>query len=145
MKKTEFVKGLKFLGLAYNKEFDEEQTTVWHNFFERDDYEDFRIAIKAMIATKQFMPSIAELKEEIQTVRNHRVFKILEIMKEDQYFKKGGFGELDEVQQFRNFEKARSWLMNNNMPEWFKEDVKKYEEQIKQISSSQKKLEVAYE
>lgn len=147
MRKEEFIKGLKFLGLAYNKEFDEQQAMVWYDFFKETDYEDFRNAVKRIIPIKQFMPSIAELKEECEKVRNTKAFGILEVMKQDGYFKKGKFGELDEVQQFRNYEKANMWLRTEKMPAWFKEDMKKYEEQLnqKQISSNQKKLEVAYE
>ena len=33
MSKEDFLKGLKFLGLAYNKNFDEQETSVWYSFF----------------------------------------------------------------------------------------------------------------
>lgn len=146
MKKEEFIKGLKFLGIAYNKEFDEQQAVVWYDFFKEENYEDFRNAVKRIIPIKPFLPSISELKEECQKVKTTKVFGILELMKKDGYFKKGKFGELDEVQQFRNYEKATMWLDTGKMPEWFKEDMKTYENKLnqKQLTGT-KMLEAVYE
>lgn len=70
MNKEQFIKGLKYLGTAYNKEFTEEQATVWYDFFRDEDFEAFRQAVKRIIPQKQFMPSIAELKSEIATLKN---------------------------------------------------------------------------
>ena len=66
----QFIKGLKFLGIAYNKEFNEEQAKVWYEFFKNESYDDFRNAVKRIIPKKQFMPSIAELKQEITLLSN---------------------------------------------------------------------------
>ena len=62
-------------------------------------------------------------------------------MKNEGYFKKGQFGDLDEVQQFRNYEKATKWLNSGKVPDWFEKDVAEYESKLKQI----KLLEVANE
>ena len=70
MNKEQFIKGLKYLGIAYNKEFTEEQATVWYDFFKNETYDNFRDAVKRIIPKKQFMPSIAELKQEITTISN---------------------------------------------------------------------------
>lgn len=70
MNKEQFLKGLKFLGAAYNKQFDEEQAAVWYEFFKDTDYDAFRQAVKRIIPQKQFMPSIAELKQEIALISN---------------------------------------------------------------------------
>lgn len=70
MNKEQFVKGLKFLGLAYNKEFSAEQTTVWYDFFKNENYDNFRNAVKRLIPKNQFMPSIAEIKKEIALISN---------------------------------------------------------------------------
>ena len=137
MSKEDFLRGLKFLGLAYNKNFDEQETSVWYSFFKDVKYDDFKNAIKRLIPIKQFLPSISELRKECDS----RVYGILEFMKKDGYFKKGQFGDLDEVQQFRNYEKATKWLNSGKVPEWFKKDVNEYETRLKQI----KLLEVANE
>ena len=70
MNKEQFIKGLKYLGIAYNKEFTEEQATVWYEFFKDTDYEVFRQGVKRIIPKKQFIPSIAELKQEIALISN---------------------------------------------------------------------------
>ena len=70
MKKEQFVKGITFLAIAYNKEMTQEQTEVWYDFFKNDDYEAFRSAVKRIIPKKQFMPSIAELKQELVHITN---------------------------------------------------------------------------
>jgi len=70
MNKENFIKGLKYLGIAYNKEFTEEQAVVWYDFFKDTDYEVFRAAVKRIIPKNQFMPSIAELKQEIALISN---------------------------------------------------------------------------
>lgn len=70
MNKEQFIKGLKYLGIAYNKEFNEEQATVWYDFFKDTDFEVFRQAVKRIIPKSKYMPSIAELRGEIASITN---------------------------------------------------------------------------
>jgi hypothetical protein len=70
MLKEEFIKGLKYLGIAYNKEFNEEQASVWYDFFRDTDYESFRQAVKRIIPKNKYLPSIAELRGEIAKITN---------------------------------------------------------------------------
>ena len=70
MDKEQFLKGMTFLTIAYNKEFTQEQISVWYDFFKNDNYEVFRQAVKRIIPKNQFMPSIAELKSEIALISN---------------------------------------------------------------------------
>lgn len=70
MKEENFLKGLKYLGIAYNKEFNEEQARVWYDFFKDVDYDVFRNAVKRIITKNKYLPSIAELKEEIAIIDN---------------------------------------------------------------------------
>lgn len=70
MTKEEFVKGMTFLGIAYNKEFTSEQVSVWYEFFKETNYDVFRQAIKRLIPKKQFIPSIAEINQEIALLKN---------------------------------------------------------------------------
>lgn len=69
MNKENFIKALKFLGTAYNKEFTQEQAEVWYKFFVDDDYELFRQAIKNLIAKQDFSPSIAQIKKEMANLQ----------------------------------------------------------------------------
>lgn len=70
MNKEQFTKGITYLAIAYNKELTQEQIGVWYDFFKDEDFETFRQAVKRIIPQKQFMPSIAELKSEIATLKN---------------------------------------------------------------------------
>ena len=70
MNKEQFTKGITFLAIAYNKEFTDEQVSVWYEFFKDENYDDFRNAVKRIIPKNQFMPSIAELKQEITLLKN---------------------------------------------------------------------------
>lgn len=69
MNKEDFVKAMTFLAIAYNKEFTEEQLSVWYDFFKNEEYEEFKNAIKRIIPKKQFIPSIAELKQELTYIK----------------------------------------------------------------------------
>ncbi len=65
MNKQEFTKAMTFLGTAYGKEIDSSQVAVWYEMFSENNLEEFKTAIKNLIKTKQFMPSIADIKQEI--------------------------------------------------------------------------------
>ena len=67
MKKDEFVKALKFLGTAYNKEFDKEQTEVWYKFLMNYNYETLRESIKEIIKINKYLPSISEMIQMCET------------------------------------------------------------------------------
>ena len=70
MNRENFLKGLKYLGAAYNKEFDDEQASVWYDFFKDVDFEVFRQAVKRIIPKSKYLPSIAELRGEIAQITN---------------------------------------------------------------------------
>ena len=70
MTKENFLKGITYLGIAYNKSFDEQQVSVWYDFFKDTDYEVFRQAVKRIIPKSKYLPSIAELREEIAELTN---------------------------------------------------------------------------
>ena len=42
MNLQEFTKAMTFLGVAYNKEFTQEQVEIWYNFFAETKIEDFK-------------------------------------------------------------------------------------------------------
>lgn len=68
MNLQEFTKAMTFLGVAYNKEFTQEQVEIWYNFFAETKIEDFKNAIKRLINKSKYLPSIAEIKSEIATL-----------------------------------------------------------------------------
>jgi len=85
---------------------------------------------KKIIAIKKFMPSISEIIEACEKEKEYMRNEILELMKADGYFKKGDYGELDHIQEERNYTKALMWAERNLLPNWLKEDMKYYQTKI---------------
>ncbi|MCI9434738.1 MAG: hypothetical protein HFI86_05670 [Bacilli bacterium] len=83
-------------------------------------------AIDEIIRTSKFMPTIAEIIEKCDSQSKTYTFDILEIMKKDGYFKHGAYGELDNRQAIKNYEKATMWINKGIIPKWLLEDMKKY-------------------
>lgn len=99
MTKEEFVKAMTYLGIVYNKEFDETQLSVWYDFFKNENYEDFKVAIKRISAKNQYLPSVAELKQEITYIKT----PLLQLKADEEWDKvkqairKYGFYRADEA------------------------------------------------
>lgn len=87
-------------------------------------------ATRKLIAIKKFMPSISEIIEACEKEKKFMRNEILELMKADGYFKKGDYGELDRIQEERNYTKALMWAERNLLPSWLKEDMKYYQSKI---------------
>lgn len=73
MTQKEFTSHMTFMGMAYNKEFTPEQMGVWYTFFADVDGKSFISAIKRLIVKSRFMPSIADIKDELVTVQTGTV------------------------------------------------------------------------
>lgn len=82
-------------------------------------------AVKTIIRTRKFMPTLTELIEECENSKSYRGNEILLRMKEDGYFKRGVI-ELDEVHATKNYEKALMFMAKGIIPSWLLEDMKKY-------------------
>lgn len=95
-------------------------------------------AISRIITRSKFMPSIAEILEECDSCIGGYQNSILVKMKEDGYFKRGSYGDLDDEQAFRNYDKACSFVSRGIIPEWLKEDMKEYgyQEEVMRITNS---------
>lgn len=65
MEKLELVKGLKYLGIAYGKEFDEEECQVYYDFLKNYSMNIFSTAIKNLIPKSKFIPKLNEIMSEI--------------------------------------------------------------------------------
>lgn len=65
MDKQTFVKGMTFLGIAYNKEFTEEEIQVWYSLLKDYTEEEFSTAVQELIKTEERLPSIATITKKI--------------------------------------------------------------------------------
>ena len=111
----EFTKAIKMLSIAYNKDFDEDAVKIWYVNFKDIRIDIFMNTIKNVIKKNKFMPSIAELLDECEKSKTQKKYEILEQMKLDGYFSDG-----------LEYDKAITWLESGIIPNWFKEDMKKY-------------------
>lgn len=65
MTKEEFLEGITLLGVAYNKEFTQEQVEVWYSMLGGYTKEQLRNAIKELIKTETYLPTIAHITKQI--------------------------------------------------------------------------------
>ena len=115
MGKDEFVESMTYLGLAFNKTFTKNELILYYDFLKEYDDEVFTKAVKTIIKKSKFLPKINELIEECEIVKEEIKFNILEIMKNDGYFK-----------DIKEYEKATNFLKSGIIPEWFVNDMNHY-------------------
>lgn len=65
MSKEEFLEGMTFLGLAYNKEFTKEEIEVWYSMLCGYSKKEFSDSIKRLVKTLKRIPTIADITEDI--------------------------------------------------------------------------------
>lgn len=65
MSKEEFLEGMTFLGIAYNKEYTKEEIEVWYSMLNQYSKKEFSDAIKCVVKTLKRIPTIADITEQI--------------------------------------------------------------------------------
>ena len=73
MDKQVFAKIMTYLAIAYGKEFTSEQLNVWYDCLKDLTSNDLKNAVKRIIETKQYMPSIAEIRSEAVTISHNEL------------------------------------------------------------------------
>lgn len=68
MSKKEFLLGMKILQSSYSKDFTEDDLKIWYMQFEKENGLVFQQAIKNIIKTSRFMPSIADILYEMKKI-----------------------------------------------------------------------------
>lgn len=115
MKQEELVKGLKVLGIAYSKDFTQEECSTYYEFLQEYTYDTFKAAVKNIIKKSKFLPKISELVEECENCKSQVKFEVIEFMNSKGYFK-----------DIREYEKTIMWYSKGITPKWLMEDMKKY-------------------
>ena len=118
----------------YFRDLKEEETLGMYAMYEEElsqyNEETLTSAIKEIIRNNKYMPSLSEIIEQCEKSRVHQTNKIVEKMWEDGYFKKGAYGELDESQAYKNYNKTLKFIEEGIIPEWLRNDMKKYYSQM---------------
>lgn len=65
MNKEKFLKIITYMGIVYNKEFSKEQIEIWYSFLKDYSEEELNNAVKYLINTEKYLPTIAHIKEQI--------------------------------------------------------------------------------
>ena len=65
MTKEDFLEGITVLGIAYDKEFTQEQVEVWYSMLGGYTKDQLRTAIKELIKTETYLPTIAHITKQI--------------------------------------------------------------------------------
>ena len=121
---------LKIAYPYYFKDLTEEETLGLYATYEEElsqyNEETIIIAIKNIIRNNKYMPSLSEIIEQCDKYRTHQTNEIVELMWKDGYFKKGTYGELDDAQAYKNYNKTLKFIEEGIIPEWLREDMKKY-------------------
>lgn len=116
MTKQEFIKDMTYLGIAFNKEYSKEELVLYYDYLKNYADSTFKRAIREIIKSKTYLPKISELLETCNNITKQSKYEILEIMDSYDYFK-------DETE----YKKAVKWLDSGIIPNWFKEDMAKFD------------------
>ena len=133
MRIDELVKGLNFLGLAYGKEYSQMEAQQIYEFVKEYSYDTFIKATKDIIRTSNFLPRIADLIETCEKYKNSANKEVIDYMQSVGYFKYSPYGEITDEKASRNYDKAINFILTNNIPDWFQEDLDYYINQMHQL------------
>ena len=127
---SEMIMKLKTIYPYYFEKMDEIQIAGLCKTYQEElkeyNQETLTTAIKNIIRNNKYMPSLSEIIEECDKCRTHQANEIVERMWQDGYFKKGAYGELDDTQAYRNYNKTLKFIEEGIIPDWLREDMKKY-------------------
>ena len=127
MKDFELVQGMQMLGMAYGKEFTQQECELYYEFLQEYNIETFKKAIKNIIRTSKFLPKINELIEECDRCREQVKYDVLEFMNDRGYFKAP-----------IEYEKASLFMERGNVPEWLQKDINEYYKMMRQATLEHK-------
>lgn len=133
MTRLEFLSAMKDLSSYYLKTFDTSVVESWYEIFKDETEKTFNNAIKEIVTRSKYFPSVSELVEECKRQRTINGFAILDYMKSQGYFKESTYA-------MSEYDKAYKWLETGVIPEWFKEDMKKYNKQKKMLETKENKI-----
>ena len=120
MNKEDFVKAMTYLATAFNQDLTNENIYIWYDVFKNENYDYFKEAVKNCVKESKYVPTINELIEKVKEVKKDEYLKIVDSMKEDNYFKDS-----------RELDKAYDFIQKNNIPSWLKEDMDNYSTNLK--------------
>ena len=115
MKDYELVQGMQMLGMAYGKEFTQQECELYYEFLREYSNETFKTAIKNIIRSSKFIPKINELIQACDNAKEQVKFEVIEYMNSIGYFKHP-----------KEYEKATLFMERGVVPEWLQKDINEH-------------------
>ena len=125
MDKLAFAEGMKILSSCFQKDINNDDFLIWYELLQDIEPEVFKKTIINICKEKSYMPTIHDILERTNNLKNDYYLSILKQMKEAGYFKKG-IKELSIDQEERNYDKSIRWIEEGLMPEFLKNDIKEF-------------------
>ena len=127
MTEKDFANSMGYLGLAYGKEFNQQELMLYYDFLKEYSDKTLTAAIKNIIKTSKFLPKITEIIEECEKCKEQAVFEILDFMNRKGYFKAP-----------IEYDKATLFMERGNVPEWLQKDINEYYKMMNQTTLEHK-------
>ena len=96
-------------------------------------------AVDKIISKNKYMPSMAEIIDECNSVNVNYLLNIVKVMYDDGYFHRG-VERLSDDQANRNYDKTINWLEKGIIPSFLKADIEEYMKNNEQIDSQERKF-----
>ena len=121
MTQEQFKDSMAYLGIAYGKEFTQQELIIYYDFLKEFNDDILVKAIKNIIKKSKYLPKITEILEECEKCKEQTRYEVIEFMREKGYFK-----------ALIEYEKATLFMERGLVPEWLQEDINKYYKMMKQ-------------
>ena len=135
MNQIEFAKCMKKLSSFYFKDFSSDDLNDWYELFKNTKAKILEKAIIDIVKESKFMPNINILLDKCKNTTKSYYMAILDKMYKAGYFKEG-IVELDPQHEIRNYEKSIKWIEEGVIPEFLKQDMRKYMQNEKVVIES---------
>lgn len=103
MTDKEFIKAMTFLSIAFDKDLDSKQINIYYSYFKNENYDVIKNTFKRIIATRKFFPTVSDIKQELEIIKNPE----LENNAEEEWGKVlfairkyGSYGALEAMESF---------------------------------------------
>lgn len=96
-------------------------------------------AVDKIISKNKYMPSMAEIIDECNSVNVNYLLNIVKVMYDDGYFHRG-VERLSDDQANRNYDKTIDWLEKGIIPSFLKADMEEYMKNDEQIEAQERKF-----
>ncbi|MDO4963002.1 MAG: replicative helicase loader/inhibitor [bacterium] len=105
-----------------------EYIKLFYDYYGKYDYELISNAIDKLILKNKFMPTFAEINYEIEDCLTGRIFKIVNIMKDNGYFRQGVYGTREEVdkKEFEAYDAVLESLEKKNVHKYMQQEIIAY-------------------